>query len=72
MDHISPASDIATLVTAVDGLDFPTNAAFGNIRGSETYLSFANLAFLTFTVGGEARPGLMKIDVGVPGKPLSR
>lgn len=61
---------VETLASAADGdlLDFPSDLAFGTAKGEQTTLFVVNFAF-----GSAApQPGLVKLDVGVPGLPLNR
>ena len=46
-------------------LDFPASLAFGTGKGERTNLFVTNLG-----LGGWAGPSLVKIDAGVPGRPL--
>jgi len=63
---IAPDGSVETLLTAADGLDGPTSAAFG-VRGENQVLYVANAAFPFFST--THRPSLMRVDVGVPGMP---
>jgi sugar lactone lactonase YvrE len=58
---------ITTLATAADGLDFPASAAFGTGKGERQSLFVTNYA-----IGppGGPGPGVVKVDVGIPGLPL--
>jgi len=64
--RISPRGTITTLATATDGLDFPASPSFDQRLGHRTTLYFTNFGFNLSPV----QPSLMKVDVGVPGKPL--
>jgi sugar lactone lactonase YvrE len=57
--------DITQLVGAADGVDGPASLAFGTGRGNRQDLYFTNYAVLS-----RAHPGVLKMDVGVPGMPL--
>lgn len=65
--RVEPDGSLTALATAADGLDYPASLAFGTggaiDRGS---LYFTNLAFLS----GGVNPGVFRLDVGVPGRPL--
>lgn len=67
--RMSWMGDVETLATAADGLDFPTNIAFGTTRGDQTSLYLVNLAFPS-VAAGNAKPSLLRLDVGIPGRPL--
>lgn len=56
-----------TLATAEDGLDFPASLSFGTGMGNRQSVFVTN-----FAIGppGGAGPGILKIDVGIPGQPL--
>jgi len=66
--RIAPDGTIEVLLTAADGLDGPTAAAFG-VRGDNKYLYVTNAAFPFFPGPNPRRPSLLRFDVGVPGKP---
>ncbi len=59
--------DISVLASMADGLDFPASLAFGTGKGNRQKVFVTN-----FAIGppGGAGPGLVKVDVGVPGLPL--
>jgi sugar lactone lactonase YvrE len=59
-------STVETLATVSDGLDFPASLAFGTGKGQRQSLFVTNYAIGPPGAG----PGLLKIDVGVPGLPL--
>jgi sugar lactone lactonase YvrE len=66
--RIDPSDgSITTLATAEDGLDFPASLAFGTGKGDRQSVYITNYA-----IGppGGAGPGVVKVDVGVPGLPL--
>ncbi|HEX6306226.1 MAG TPA: SBBP repeat-containing protein [Anaerolineales bacterium] len=66
--RIDPADgSMTTLATADDGLDFPASLAFGTGRSNRQSVFVTN-----FAIGppGGAGPGILKIDVGMPGMPL--
>jgi sugar lactone lactonase YvrE len=60
--------EITPLATSADGLDSPSSLAFGTGRGDRKALFFVNFAF--FGPPASAQPGLLRLDVGVPGVPL--
>lgn len=66
--RVRPDGTIEVLLTAADGLDGPTSAAFGVGRDSKS-LYITNAAFPFFPGPSPRRPSLMRLDVGVPGKP---
>ncbi|MET0648584.1 MAG: hypothetical protein ABW208_18385 [Pyrinomonadaceae bacterium] len=67
--RISPDGTQTVLLTAADGLDGPTAAAFGVGKDSKS-LYIANAAFPFFPGPGPARrPSLMRLEVGIPGQP---
>jgi sugar lactone lactonase YvrE len=66
--RIDPSDgSITTLATANDGLDFPASLAFGTGKGNRKSVFITN-----FAIGppGGAGPGVVKIDVGIPGLPV--
>jgi len=54
------------LATPADGVYMPTSLAFGTGKGERTSLFVVNAALFP----GDPGPGLLKIDVGIPGLPL--
>ena len=63
---VNPASGIVTqLAGEDDGVDGPASLAFGTGRGERQDLYFTNYAILS-----QSHPGVLKMDVGVPGMPL--
>jgi sugar lactone lactonase YvrE len=64
---------VETLASAGDGdlLDFPSDVAFGTAKGEQKTLFVVNFAFDPFDAQNP-KPGLVKIDVGVPGLPINR
>jgi sugar lactone lactonase YvrE len=56
---------VETLASAADGLDGPAEVAFGTSRGEQKSLYIVNFAFFSLD-----DPSLMRMDVGVPGKPV--
>lgn len=60
-------STVETVATLADGLDFPASLAFGTGKGERQSLFVTN-----FSLGPPifAGPGLVKLDMGVPGMPL--
>lgn len=65
--RVSPAGDIETLAEGGD-LDHPSDVTFGTANGEERTVFITNLA-LPPSGGG---PSLMRLDVGVPGRPTQR
>lgn len=60
-------SSTETIATLADGLDFPASLAFGTGMGERQSVFVTN-----FSLGPPifAGPGLVKLDVGVPGMPI--
>ena len=65
--RIAPDGTIAVLLTAADGLDGPTAAAFG-VGDDKKNLYITNAAFPFFPGPNPRRPSLLKFNVGIPGK----
>jgi sugar lactone lactonase YvrE len=67
--RITPDEEIKTLAT--DGLDYPASIAFGVGEERES-LYIINLAFLRAQglVDGTPNPSLVRLDVGIPGRPV--
>jgi sugar lactone lactonase YvrE len=65
--RVRPDGSVETLLTAADGLDGPTAAAFGRGEADQTSLYITNAAFPFFST--THRPSLMRLEVGIPGKP---
>lgn len=64
---VDPANgSVVELVGAAAGVDGPASLAFGTGKGERKTLYFTNYAALS----PEPHPGLLKMDVGVPGLPL--
>lgn len=64
---VDPASGSVTqLAGPGDGVDGPASLAFGTGKGERQSLYFTNYAVLSL----EPNPGVLKVDVGVPGMPL--
>lgn len=63
----SGGGTVEILATSADGLDFPASLAFGTGKSQRRSVFVTN-----FAIGppGGTGPGLLKIDVGVPGQPL--
>lgn len=62
---VSPdGSDIDILADASDGLDFPSTVAFGRGPAGKKDLYIVNFALFSGPAGS---PGLLRLDVGVPG-----
>lgn len=56
---------IETLATGADGLDGPSDVTFGRARGEQRSVFITNFALLSME-----NPSLMRLDVGVPGRPI--
>lgn len=66
--RIDPATgSITTLSTQDEGLEFPASLAFGTGKGDRKSVFVANYAIFN-TIDPE--PGILEIDVGIPGLPL--
>jgi sugar lactone lactonase YvrE len=66
--RVTPDGTSEVLLTSDDGLDIPTSAAFG-VGKNRKRLYVANGAF-PFAPGQEPRrPSVMRLHIGVPGKP---
>lgn len=63
--RVTPDGCIKTLATAADGLDGPSDVTFGTAQGEQTEVFITNFALLS-----EENPSLMKLDVGIPGRPI--
>lgn len=59
---------IETLLTFADGLDNPTSAAFG-VKNDNKNLYIANGALPQFQGQNPRRPSVMRLHIGIPGKP---
>lgn len=68
--RITPDGAITVLLTAADGLDGPTAAAFG-VGNDNQNLYITNAAFPFFPGPDPRRPSILRFNVGVPGKPRS-
>jgi sugar lactone lactonase YvrE len=64
---VRPDGTSEILLTAADGLDGPTAAAFGRGAADQKTLYITNAAFPFFTT--TFRPSLMALELDVPGKP---
>ena len=63
---VDPASGgVTPLAGPADGVEGPASLAFGTGNGERQSLYFTNYAIIT-----RAHPGVLKMDVGVPGMPL--
>ena len=64
--RVTPEGAITTLATAGDDLDFPASPAFGTGKGERQTVFVTNYA-----IGppGGPGPGVLMVDVGVPGLP---
>ena len=65
--RIDPDGTTEVLLTAADGLDIPTAAAFGRRGHGRFALYITNAAF--FIDPAVAKPSLMRLHLGVPGAP---
>lgn len=63
--RVQQDGSIETLATATDGLDNPSDVTFGTARGERKEVFVTNFALLSLE-----NPSLMKLDVGVPGRPI--
>lgn len=64
--RVSTTGSIETLATGPDDeLDGPSDVTFGTTRGNQKSVFITNFALLT-----QDDPSLMKLDVGVPGRPI--
>jgi sugar lactone lactonase YvrE len=66
--RVTPDGAITVLLTAADGLDGPTAAAFG-VGGDNKNLYITNAAFPFFPGPDPRRPSILRYHVGIPGKP---
>ncbi len=66
--RISPAGVLEVLLTAADGLDGPTAAAFG-VGNDNQNLYVTNAAFPFYPGPDPRRPSIIKLHVGTPGQP---
>jgi len=64
--RISPQRVITTLTTPSDGIDYPASVSFDQRHGARKTVYFTNFGSNLFPV----QPSLMKVDVGVSGRPL--
>lgn len=63
---VDPTSNSVTQLAGLgDGVDGPASLAFGTGKGERQSLYFTNYAIIS-----QAHPGVLKMDVGVPGMPL--
>ncbi len=65
--RVAPDGTSAVLLTAADGLDGPTSAAFGVHGRDRKALYVNNAAFPFFST--THRPSIMRVEIGVPGAP---
>lgn len=63
--RVTQDGSIETLATPDDGLDGPSDVTFGTSRGEQTEVFITNFALLSME-----DPSLMKLDVGIPGRPI--
>jgi streptogramin lyase len=66
IDRVTPRRSVQVLAAGAP-LNFPSDVAFGRGRGDRTDLFIANFAALPTSSGA---PGVLKMDVGIPGRPL--
>ena len=66
--RVAPDGSVTTLLTASDGLDGPTAAAFG-VGVDRKNLYITNAAFPFFPGPNPRRPSLIRLHIGIPGKP---
>jgi sugar lactone lactonase YvrE len=66
--RITPEGTVTVLLTAADGLDGPTAAAFGT-GGDNKNLYITNAAFPFFPGPDPRRPSILRYHVGIAGKP---
>lgn len=69
---VTPEGDVS-VVAHGDPLDFPATIAFGTGRSERSTLFIANFAFARFAADDPTdppKPGVLKLDVGIPGRPL--
>jgi len=64
--RVGDDGSIATLATADDGLNQPSTLAFGTTAGAQKTLFVANFSLFS----PSPTPGVLKLRVGVPGRPL--
>ncbi|WP_338728913.1 hypothetical protein [Haladaptatus sp. DJG-WS-42] len=67
--RVNADTTIETLATAEDGLDGPSDVAFGTSRNEQQSLFITNFALLN---AENPMPGLATLCVGVPGRPVNR
>lgn len=63
--RIDPSGAMETLASGADGLDNPTKATFGTSRAEQRSVYVTNSALFS-----GASPSLVRLDVGVPGRPV--
>lgn len=66
IDRVNPGGRIEVLAAGAP-LNFPADVAFATGRGERTQLFIANFAAITTSTGA---PGVYKMDVGIPGRPI--
>lgn len=66
--RVNTDKTIKTLATATDGLDGPSDVAFGTSRGEQKSLFITNFALLNTE---NPMPGLATLRVGIPGRPVN-
>jgi hypothetical protein len=66
--RVRPDGAVDVLLTAADGLDGPTSAAFG-VGKDDKSLYITNAAFPFLTGPSPRRPSLMRLEWGIPGQP---
>jgi sugar lactone lactonase YvrE len=66
IDRVDPHGNIEVLA-AGPPLNFPSDVAFGTRHGDRKQLFISNFAAFTTSAGA---PGVLKMNVGIPGRPL--
>jgi hypothetical protein len=66
--RVTPDSLTEVLLTLADGLDGPSSGAFG-IGKDKKNLYSANAALPSFPGQNPRRPSVLRLHVGIPGKP---
>jgi len=68
--RVSPQGAMEMIADALDGLDSPSSLCFGRLPAQQTWLYVVNYATISASIpGGNPRPGLLRLDVGVTGRP---
>jgi sugar lactone lactonase YvrE len=70
VERVTPDGKIETLLKLADGLDGPSAGAFGVGRDSKNlYIANAAFSFAPLPLPTPRRPSVMRLHVGIPGKP---